>query len=75
MTSQTSRIGEKMAICIKCEEEYNDKRLALGYPTCLECGGHAANRAIRQQTARNLQAMMPNHYEGDANDLFDKRPD
>ena len=64
-----------MAICIKCEEEYNDKRLALGYPTCLECGGHAANRAIRQQTARNLQAMMPNHYEGDANDLFDKRPD
>jgi|TARA_R110000744_G_scaffold15740_5_gene43655 hypothetical protein len=75
MTSQTIRIGEKMAICIKCEEEYNDKRLALGYPTCLECGGHAANRVIRQQTARNLQAMMPNHYEGDANDLFDKRPD
>ena len=64
-----------MAICIKCEEEYNDKRLALGYPTCLECVGHAANRVIRQQTARNLQAMMPNHYEGDANDLFDKRPD
>jgi len=31
-----------MAECIKCYEEYADARKALGYKTCLECGGHAA---------------------------------
>ncbi len=27
-----------MAVCITCGEEYNDKRAALGYKKCLECG-------------------------------------
>jgi predicted nucleic acid-binding Zn-ribbon protein len=61
-----------MATCIECEEEYSDKRLALGYRTCLDCGGRAANRQIRQQTARNLRAMAPNHFTGSAEELFDK---
>ena len=64
-----------MAICIECEEEYNDKRLALGYKTCLDCGGRAADQQIRQQTARNLQAMAPNHFTGSVEEMFDKRPD
>ena len=64
-----------MATCVKCEDDYSDKRQALGYLTCLDCGGRAANRQIRQQTAKNLQAMMPNHYDGEIDDLFDKRPD
>tara|TARA_B100000212_G_C27063318_1_gene400760 strand:+ start:94 stop:297 length:204 start_codon:yes stop_codon:yes gene_type:complete len=28
--------------CIKCHEEYNPRRLELGYRTCLDCGGAAA---------------------------------
>ena len=35
-----------MAICITCEEEYNDKRLALGYYTCLDCGESEARGII-----------------------------
>ena len=61
-----------MAICIKCEEEYNDKRLALGYRTCLDCGGRDANRIVRARTAEVLKSMTPNHYEGKPEDLFDK---
>ena len=63
-----------MAICIECEEEYNDKRKALGYRTCLDCGGRAANRTIRARNAAILRAMTPNHYEGSVEDMFDKRP-
>ena len=25
-------------VCVKCDEEYNPRRSALGYKTCLECG-------------------------------------
>ena len=35
-----------MAICIKCDDEYSDRRLALGYRTCLDCGQEAAEREI-----------------------------
>lgn len=28
-----------MAVCVKCEEQYPDKRRELGYETCLKCGG------------------------------------
>jgi len=61
-----------MATCIKCEEEYNDKRLALGYKTCLECGDADAHRTIRHRTAQTLRSMTPNHYAGNADELFDK---
>jgi len=35
-----------MAICIECNEEYSDRRKALGYNTCLECGAVVATREI-----------------------------
>ena len=48
-----------MSICITCEEEYSDKRKALGYNTCLECGETEA-RAISQSRAyAKLQEMTP----------------
>lgn len=27
-----------MAMCVSCGDYYTDRRLALGYNTCLECG-------------------------------------
>ena len=35
-----------MAICIECDEEYSDRRKALGYSTCLDCGQEAAEKEI-----------------------------
>jgi len=35
-----------IAVCIECWEEYNPKRKALGYKTCLECGAVNAQKAI-----------------------------
>ena len=28
--------------CVECGEQYNPRRLALGYHTCLECGDRDA---------------------------------
>ena len=60
-----------MATCIKCEEEYNDRRRELGYLTCLDCGGREANRIARDRTERSLRSMTPNHFEASAGKLFD----
>jgi len=35
-----------MAICIKCDEEFNDRRRALGYETCLDCGEVIARSVV-----------------------------
>jgi len=35
-----------MAICTECAEKYSDRREALGYNTCLECGDVVATREI-----------------------------
>ena len=32
-----------MAFCIKCGDDYNDRRKALGYRTCLGCGSPRIN--------------------------------
>lgn len=32
-----------MAFCIKCGDDYNDRRKALGYKTCLSCGSPRIN--------------------------------
>jgi ribosomal protein L37AE/L43A len=64
-----------MAECIECGAEYSDKRLALGYRTCLDCGESGARTRIRAQVAANLRAMAPNHYTGDVREVLDKRPD
>lgn len=35
-----------MAICIECDDEYSDRRKALGYNVCLECGDNIAAKQI-----------------------------
>jgi len=32
-----------MAICYKCGDDFSEKRLSLGYRTCLVCGDKEAN--------------------------------
>lgn len=49
-----------IAICVECWEEYNPKRKALGYKTCLECG--AAN--ARVETARKAKCTAPAYNKG-----------
>tara|TARA_S200000501_G_C20815152_1_gene740207 strand:+ start:963 stop:1160 length:198 start_codon:yes stop_codon:yes gene_type:complete len=40
-----------MAVCIKCYNSYPDKRLSLGYRTCIVCGDKEANKeVIRKST-------------------------
>jgi len=48
-----------MANCINCEEEYTDKRLALGYATCLECGETEARQISLKRTHAKLCEMTP----------------
>ena len=60
-----------MAECTECGEEYSDKRLALGYRTCLDCGDRDARRMIVARTRASLQAMTPNHYAGDVTKMLD----
>ena len=48
-----------MAICISCEEDYSDKRLALGYQTCLVCGESEARGIIAARTHAKLCEMTP----------------
>ena len=48
-----------MADCIICEEEYTDKRLELGYDTCLNCGQTAAVRIISTRNKQVLAEMAP----------------
>jgi hypothetical protein len=65
-----------MAICISCEEEYNDKRLALGYRTCLECGENEAQSIIAARTHAKLCEMTP-YVSGSLTQpdaLFERRP-
>ncbi len=64
-----------MAECIECGEEYNARRLALGYSTCLDCGDRSARTTIRARRAATLQAMTPNHFSGDVREALDKRPE
>ena len=73
-----------MAICITCEEEYSEKRLELGYRSCLDCGQTSAV-AISQERAKHALAEMtpsassvgnsvgtPSDFSPD--ELFDSRP-
>ncbi len=65
-----------MAICITCEEEYNDKRLALGYYTCLDCGESEARGIIAARTHAKLCEMTP-YISGSLaqpDTLFERRP-
>jgi len=65
-----------MAICITCEEDYSDKRKALGYGTCLECGETEA-KAISQSRAHAKLCEMTPYISGSLaqpDTLFDNRP-
>jgi len=31
-----------MAMCTNCGDQYSDRRLDLGYNTCMPCGDHVA---------------------------------
>ena len=48
------------AICVKCSEPFNPKRLELGYHTCLECGGKAAIK----EKARKAKCSAPAYNKG-----------
>ena len=65
-----------MSICITCEEEYSDKRKALGYSTCLDCG-EAEARVISQVRANAKLREMTPYLSGSLaqpDALFDTRP-
>ena len=49
-----------MAICIKCDDEYSDRRMALGYDTCLECGDAIAT----QQILHKAKCTAPAYNKG-----------
>ncbi len=49
-----------MPQCIKCGEEFNPKRLQLGYQTCLSCGGQAAAKEM----ARRKKCVAPAFNKG-----------
>ena len=60
-----------MAICKLCYEDYNDKRLALGFYTCLDCGDRAAHREANRRRkcvapAYNKGAYQPIMHTDDA---------
>lgn len=64
-----------MAECVKCGEEYSDKRLALGYLICLDCGDRDAMKTISARRRATLQAMAPHQFTGDVREVLDKRQD
>lgn len=35
-----------MAVCVRCKDEYDDRRYLLGYRTCLTCGSPAPVRTV-----------------------------
>jgi hypothetical protein len=64
-----------MANCINCEEEYSNKRKALGYSTCLCCGEETAMEIKAVRTKAMLEELTPylsgSMTQPDA--LFDQR--
>lgn len=49
-----------MAVCVECYEEYSDKRKALGYNICLECGDIAASK----QALHKAKCIAPAYNKG-----------
>ena len=49
-----------MAVCIECGDEYSDRRKALGYNTCLECGDAIAT----QQILHKAKCTAPAYNKG-----------
>lgn len=51
------KVGLMMATCIKCGDEFSDKRKALGYDTCLDCGEQEAKELARPKKEKLLQRL------------------
>ena len=53
-----------MAFCVNadCEEEYPDRRLELGYKTCLSCGRKSAIQEARAKARRVAPAYNKGAY-------------
>ena len=56
------------AECIECGEDYNLRRQALGYSTCLDCGDIHARKIYTARTKASLQAMTPNASSGEVDE-------
>jgi len=64
-----------MAECITCEEEYADKRLDLGYQTCLDCGQVDAVNVINARKKQMLAEIAPAAAAAGEFDGIEKRDD
>lgn len=49
-----------MAICVECGEDFPDKRVELGYATCLSCGDKEASQEIEKRK----KLIIPTHHKG-----------
>lgn len=59
-----------MAECVECGDEYNDKRLVLGYYTCLRCGDKKATA----QAEAKAERIMPLFNKGPLQYITDGTP-
>ena len=50
----------KTVTCLECGEQYNYKRFALGYETCLACGEEAA----KKESHRKSKCVAPAFNKG-----------
>jgi hypothetical protein len=53
-----------MATCITCEEKYSNKRMELGYSTCLDCGQADAVGIMNTRRREKLAEIAPCSGEG-----------
>lgn len=49
--------------CVICEEDVDPRRAALGYKTCLECGGRAANVERARKATCSAPAFNKGAYQ------------
>jgi hypothetical protein len=49
--------------CVICEEDVDPRRVALGYKTCLECGGRAANVERARKATCSAPAFNKGAYQ------------
>jgi len=48
--------------CVICEEDVDPRRVALGYKTCLECGGRVAEQARARKARSSAPAFNKGAY-------------
>jgi predicted nucleic acid-binding Zn-ribbon protein len=52
-----------MAICVECGKQFSDKRKALHYDTCLECGEELAQMEAHKRKLRIAPAFNKGAYQ------------